>query len=332
MIRIELLYGHRRQVPSWLGPTLFAMVLCAGIYGINAFFPFSELVDSFANDDSASSQNLWQEVPNRPSEALEETAAGSEVSPPLASAESTESLAKGLAPTQEAVPTAERVAAAPPSPAEVAALPLAAKGVEAGYGPQFPKRSVACQSAVQINERVPPGISLASLHCRSAGEYLIEGTSVSPEALRVFKEHLQKIPSELTLSSWSEGKGQAKVLRFQFQGRFAENSSRDLAILSSDQADKLFGKVAHWADESGLDGLLIDKPIAILLPSAHSHQRQKLWGTGSYQQIGAFVSRLDEVEDFAVLGEAILMPVQRGESEWVEARLYVAVDVVVGMP
>ena len=330
MIRIELLYGHRRQVPTWLGQTLFAIVICAAMYGINAFFPFSELTDSFANDDSASSQNLWQEVPNRPNEALEETTAESEVSPPLA--ESAESLAEDWASTQEVVPTVEREVAVPPSPAEVAALPLAAKDVEAGYRPEFPKRSVACQSAVQINERVPPGIRLASLHCRSAGEYLIEGTSVSPEALRVFKGHLQKIPSELTLSSWSEGKGQTKVLRFQFQGRFAENSSRDLAILSSDQADKLFGKVAHWADESGLDGLLIDKPIAILLPSAHSHQRQKLWGTGSYQQIGAFLSRLDEVEDFAVLGEAILMPVQRGESEWVEARLYVAVDVVVGMP
>ena len=330
MIRIELLYGHRRQVPTWLGPTLFAIAICATMYGINAVFPFFELTDSFTNDDSASNQNLWQEVPNKPSEAIEETAAESEVSPPLA--ESVESLAEDWAPTREVVPTAERAVEALPSPSEVAALPLTAKDVEAGYGPQFPKRSVACQSAVQINELVPPGIRLASLHCSSAGEYLIEGTSVSPEALRAFKGHLQKIPSELTLSSWSEGKGQTKVLRFQFQGRFAEDSSRDLAILSSDQADKLFGKVAHWADESGLDGLLIDKPIAILLPSAHSHQRQKLWGTGSYQQIGAFLSRLDEVEDFAVLGEAILMPVQRGEGEWVEARLYVAVDVVVGMP
>ena len=330
MIRIELLYGHRRQVPTWLGPILFAIVICAAMYGINIFFPFSEWTDSFANDDSASSQKLWQEVPSKPSDALEETTAESEVSPPLA--ESAESLAEDWAPTREVVPTTERAVEAPPSPAEIAALPLTAKDVEAGYGPQFPKRSVACQSAVQINELVPPGIRLASLHCRSAGEYLIEGTSVSSEALRAFKGHLQKIPSELTLSSWSEGKGQTKVLRFQFQGRFAEDSSRDLAILSSDQADKLFGKVAHWADESGLDGLLIDKPIAILLPSAHSHQRQKLWGIGSYQQIGAFLSRLDEVEDFAVLGEAILMPVQRGEGEWVEARLYVAVDVVVGMP
>ena len=105
-----------------------------------------------------------------------------------------------------------------------------------------------------------------------------------------------------------------------------------MATLSKDQAERLFGKVEHWADESGLDGLLITRSITMPLPPARIHQRRKLWGTGSYQQISAFLHSLQQVEEIASLGEVVLMPVQSDEQGWVEARLYAAVDVVVGMP
>ena len=195
-----------------------------------------------------------------------------------------------------------------------------------------PRRSAACQWAVRINERVPAGVRLVSLTCSAAGEYGLEGTSVSQQALHTFNDLLQQLPSQVTLSSWQEGKAQAKVLRFAFDGRFAQQPVRELATLSSDQANRLFGKVAAWADESGLDGLAIKKPISMPLPPARIHQRQKLWGTGSYQQIGAFLQKLQQVEETAVLGEVVLMPVQGGAHGWVEARLYAAVDIVVGMP
>ena len=129
-----------------------------------------------------------------------------------------------------------------------------------------------------------------------------------------------------------EGKASAGVLRFAFDGRFSELPVRALATLSSDQAARLFGKVERWADESGLDGLLFKKNITMPLPPAHIHQRQKLWGTGSYQQIGAFLQKLQQVEEIAVLGEVELMPIKGDEQGWAEARLYAAVDVVVGMP
>ena len=211
----------------------------------------------------------------------------------------------------------------------MASAPVATQAVGAR---QAPRRSAACQWAVRINEQVPSGVRLVSLICSAAGEYGLEGTCTSEQSLRGFHDQLQQLPSQVSLASWREGKASAQALRFAFEGRFAATPSRELATLSKDQAERLFGKVAHWADESGLDGLSIKKTITMPLPPARVHQRQKLWGTGSYQQISAFLHRLQQVEEIASLGEVVLMPVQAGERGWVEARLYAAVDVVVGMP
>ena len=191
-----------------------------------------------------------------------------------------------------------------------------------------PQRSTACHQIMRINEQVPAGIRVASLNCNSTGEYRLEGTTPSYKALRTFRLGLQGLPSRVSFSVWPE----ERALLFAFQGRFTERDTPPLAALSSDQAEQFFGKVAHWADASGLDSLSIHEPIHRPLSSAGTHQRQKLWGIGSPQQIGAFLHQFQQAEAVATLGEVLLVPVKSDERGWVRARLYAAVDIVVGAP
>ena len=190
------------------------------------------------------------------------------------------------------------------------------------------QRSTACHQAMRIDEQVPTGISVASLNCNSTGEYRLEGISPSHKVLRTFRLGLQALPLRVSFSTWRE----ERALHFAFQGRFAERDASPLAALSSDQAEEFFGKVAHWADTSGLDSLSIHEPIHGPLSSAGIHQRQKLWGLGSPQQIDAFLQQLQQAEEVAALGEVLLVPVKSDEHGWVQARLYAAVDIIVDEP
>ncbi|MDP6701123.1 MAG: hypothetical protein QGH25_15855 [Candidatus Latescibacteria bacterium] len=320
MIRVELLHGHGRQLPAWLGPALFALVLSGGLFALNELYPFGQLL---GGSSAAPEAALWQE---RQSAAEAWRDAQQEAPAAVPPADQAVAAVPGAQAGQPVAPSVAVPVAAPPP---MASAPGATQAVGAR---QAPRRSAACQWAVRINEQVPPGVQLVSLTCSAAGEYGLEGTCTSEQSLRGFHDQLQQLPSQVSLASWREGKTSAQALRFAFEGRFAATPSRELATLSKDQADRLFGKVAHWADESGLDGLSIKKTITMPLPPARVHQRQKLWGTGSYQQISTFLHRLQQVEEIASLGEVVLMPVQTGERGWVEARLYAAVDVVVGMP
>lgn len=187
------------------------------------------------------------------------------------------------------------------------------------------QRSTACHQVMQINDKVPGGIRLSSLNCTSRGEYWLEGTSPSYKVLRIFRLGLQALPSRVSFSTWRE----ERTLRFLFQGRFAEQDTPPLATLSPDQAEQLFGKVARWADASGLDSLSIEEPTHRALSSARTHQRQKLRGLGSPQQIDAFLQQLQQAKEVATLGEVLLMPVTSDERGWVQARLYAAVDILV---
>ena len=190
------------------------------------------------------------------------------------------------------------------------------------------QRSTACHQVMRINEKVSAGIRVSSLNCNSSGEYWLEGTSPSYKVLRMFRLSLQALPSQVSFSTWFE----ERTLRFAFQGRFTKQDTLPLAPLSSDQAEQFFGKVAHWAEASGLDSLSIEEPTHRALSSARTHQRQKLRGLGSPQQIDAFLQQLQQAEEVATLGEVLLLPIKSDENGWVQARLYAAVDIIVDGP
>ena len=190
------------------------------------------------------------------------------------------------------------------------------------------QRSTACLQIMQIDEQVPAGIRVASLNCNSSGEFWLEGTSPSHKVLRTFRLSLQALPSRVSYEAWRE----ERTLRFAFQGRFAERDTPPLDALSASQAEQFFGKVARWADASGLDSLSIQEPIHKSMSPTRTHQRQKLRGLGSPQQIDAFLQQLQQAEAVATLGEILLMPVTSDERGWVQARLYAAVDIIVDGP
>ena len=190
------------------------------------------------------------------------------------------------------------------------------------------QRDTACHQVMRIDEQVPAGIRVASLNCNSSGEYWLEGTTPSHKVLREFRLSLKALSSRVSYSTWRE----ERTLRFAFQGRFADQDTPPLDALSSDQAKQFFGKVARWANASGLDSLSIHEPTHRPLSPARTLQRQKLQGIGSPQQIGAFLHHFQQAESVATLGEVLLMPVASDERGWVQARLYAAVDIIVDGP
>ena len=230
-------------------------------------------------------------------------------------------------PVQEATPSPVREIA--PNPVvQPEATPSSSTPVPAPFQAPSPQRSTACHQVMRIDEQVPAGIRVASLNCNSSGEYWLEGTSPSHKVLREFRLSLKALPSRVSFSTWRE----ERTLRFAFQVRFAERDTSPLDALSSDQAEQFFGKVARWADASGLDSLSIHKPIHKPLSPTRTHQRQKLRGIGSPQQIDAFLQQLQQAEAVATLGEVLLLPVKSDERGWVKARLYAAVDIIVDGP
>ena len=195
--------------------------------------------------------------------------------------------------------------------------------------------SAACLWAVKLSERLPAGARLTSLTCRASGEYSLEGMSGSRKEVEGFLETLEQLPSQVSLSWWREGRprvGQAYQFKFNFLGQFEELYTRELEQLSASQAQVLAEKIAGWAQQSGLGELALEEPIETIEETGSVQRRQKVWATGSYAQIGAFLQRLKQVEDIATLGEVVIVPVYREPQVWEQARLYAAVDVLMHRP
>ncbi len=302
MIRVELLGRPGRSL--WSKILLSMLVVCGGLYGFHHFFPaLTEPIFSASSDLIATAQ---REIAS----PVQETAPKPTTQREVASSTATQ---------QEETPS--------PEPA-IASSPVAQREATPRPDPTPSQRSTTCHQVMRVDEQVPAGIRVASLNCNSIGEYWLEGISLSYKALREFRLRLQALPSRVSFSTWWE----ERTLRFSFQGRFAERDTPPPAVLSADQAEQFFGKVARWADASGLDSLSIHDPIHKSLSPQRTHQRQKLRGIGSPQQINAFLQQLQQAEETATLGEVLLMPVTSDENGWVQARLYAAVDLIVGGP
>ena len=326
MIRVELL-GRQGRSP-WSKALLSVLVVCGGLYGLHHFFP--ALTGPIFSASSALIAAAQQEIaPQReaisnPEEAQRATTPSPEeaISRTTPKPAAQQEVARSSTAQQEATPS--------PEPETTSSPVVQPEATSAPTPSQTPlsQRSTACHQVMRVDEQVPAGIRVASLNCNSIGEYWLEGTSPSYKALREFRLRLQALPSRVSFSTWWE----ERTLRFSFQGRFAERDTPPPAVLSPDQAEQFFGKVARWADASGLDSLSIEEPTHRVLSAARTHQRQKLRGIGSPQQINAFLQQLQQAEEVATLGEVLLMPVTSHERGWVQARLYAAVDIIVDGP
>ncbi len=315
MIRVELLSRQGRS--PWAKALLAVLVVCGGLYGIHHFFP--ALTGPIFSASSSLIAAAQQEIaPQRETTPSPEEAISSPVQETAPKPATQQEVARSATAHQEATPS--------PEP-ETSSSPVVQRETTPRPDPTTSQTPVplACHQVMRIDEQVPTGIRVASLNCNSIGEYWLEGTSPSYKALREFRLRLQALPSRVSFSTWWE----ERTLRFSFQGRFAERDTPPLTVLSSDQAEQFFGKLARWAGASGLDSLSIEEPTHRVLSAARTHQRQKLRGLGSPQQINAFLQQLQQAEEVATLGEVLLMPVTSDERGWVQARLYAAVDLLV---
>lgn len=362
MIRVELVSQPRWS--PWSKALLLALVVGGGLYGLHHFHssgsapspvveqevvPPSPVVQQEATPNPVTPQETTpesaaqQETTPSPAVAQQEiesspAAAQETVSSPVAEEEKTSepvvqqeaSPSPGMqqdttsSSAQEASPSPVAQRDTTPSPQEIVPRKAPLRPVTSAPAHQ---RSTACHQAMQIAQQVPAGIRVASLNCNSTGEYWLEGATPSHTVLRTFRLRLQALPSRVSFSTWRE----ERTLRFAFQGRFAEQAPPPRTALSSGQAEQFLGKVARWADASGLDSLSIHEPIH-LRSSSRIQQRQKLRGIGAPQQIDAFLQQFQQAEGVATLGEVLLMPVKSDEHGWVKARLYAAVDIVVDEP
>lgn len=191
-----------------------------------------------------------------------------------------------------------------------------------------PRLSEVCMEAFRLFGQVPSGMRFTALISNASGEYIIEGSSSSKELAELFLDTLNQLPSKAELS-WLCNKGreeQSHRYKFAMQGHIAAEDAGRLEPLSSTEARSMFRKVAIWARASGLGAVAVEEPIPADSPASPGQHRQKMWASGSYRQIGAFLQTFEQAGARAALGEMVVVPVGRSSRR---ARLYTAVDVLV---
>jgi hypothetical protein len=195
------------------------------------------------------------------------------------------------------------------------------------------RQSLAGTLALRAWRRLPPGIRFGSLRISASGEYILEGLSPSADVVSLFSflDTLKALPSDVSLSYWREGRVDAeRFYRFAFEGRFPHAAGVPLERLGRAAASQLLGQLPGRARASGLDSIATEPPVDLGPTVGGVHRRQKLWATGSQQQIADFADAVEGLGPRLSMGEMLVVPLpdatgRRGG----RARLYAALDLVV---
>lgn len=253
------------------------------------------------------------EAPAEPTAPMEDEAAGDSEKP-------RESKEAPVPPQPPGAGQAEKAS-------EPAHMAVEGEGVRRDFG-RTPRLSEVCMEAFRLFGRVPSGMRFTALISNASGEYIIEGSSSSQELAELFLDTLNQLPSRAELS-WLCNKGreeQSNRYKFAMKGHIAAEDAGRLEPLSSTEARSMFRKVAIWARASGLGAVAVEEPIMADSPASPGQHRQKMWASGSYRQIGAFLQTFEQAGARVSLGEMVVVPVGRSSRR---ARLYTAVDVLV---
>jgi hypothetical protein len=197
---------------------------------------------------------------------------------------------------------------------------------------QRPHRSDACRHAIQLAANLPATIRFTSISSEMDGYFTLGGIS-QVEGIKIlqgFSDSLSRGAIKANLSYWSAGKGEQPPYNFTINGQFAAGEQVNLSTLSPQSATKLLKRVAVWARQSGLDSLHVERPIRIPLVAKLTHHRHKIWALGSFDEIRSFIGALEADEDAAALRELAVSPIGPQHIDQPQARLYAALDLVVG--
>lgn len=356
MIHIDLRPRKERRRWPWFA-VLGAVVGLAGGYWLDQRYPLEEswrklwtrsLLEDRMEQEVENIPLVFEPVPAKLEAAEEGGAPSPEAGIPDTAEAKIEGEAQGALALEELPQSAplpeeihppgakpEEVPSQPPEVEIVASRKSAVETPAADRSRLQPPWSAVCLQLVELANQLPAAARLMALTCNAAGEYTLEGTSLTPEEVEAFWDTLKQLPSRVALSWWRGGKRPAEEgyrYHFAFQGQCENLPVREPEVLSPSQARVVFQKIASWAQQSGLGDLSVAKPLEMSFAPDHLQFRQKVWATGSPQQIGTFLHQLKQVEATAILGEVVVVPVQEGNRPWEKARLYAAIDALVRQP
>lgn len=228
------------------------------------------------------------------------------------------------APPEEAAPKATKpeAAKAPPAPAvrsnpPVSAAPAAAKA------PAVPATGPLCLRILRLHERLPAVVRCTSLSGNAAGEYTIEGAVPSGDfpQLIVLLDELKRASVQANLYGGMAGKKEGDYA-FNLHGQFPAGATAATAPVEASQATAFFAQAAALARKTRLDSVRVGAAVFAPTGKGVVHQRQKLWATGTYQQLETFLEALSRQQPQLRIEEVNLVPRYRGESQWKQAQFY----------
>lgn len=234
------------------------------------------------------------------------------------------------APALVKAPPAEETG--PPQRKEAKALPPPAQRLMPAktQTPALPVSGPLCLRILQLHERLPAAVRCTSLSGTGGGEYTIEGSIPEEDfpQLIALLDGLLRLPSRATMSNWREGKKEGDF-GFNLHGQFPAAAQPALAPLGTAEAQGLFTQAAALARKSRLDSVRVGSPLFTPVGKGVAQQRQKLWATGSYQQLKSFVETLVRQQPQLRLEEVMLVPHYKGEVQWKQAQFYAVLSTAV---
>ena len=197
-----------------------------------------------------------------------------------------------------------------------------------------PQQSLAGIRLLELCQRIPTSLDFTSVTCNALGDYGIRGAVPADQVadLQQLLYTLQGATQSANLSYWRSGGVDQPNFQFAFSGRFGPGADAELKMLDRDQVSLLFGRLANWADQKGLDSLQVREPVELSLTSSLVHQRRRLTATGSYNQISNFAASLQEVGSEAAVDELVLVPLARSSEGLAQAQVFAVIDVLVQPP
>ncbi|MCC7264414.1 MAG: hypothetical protein IT369_18030 [Candidatus Latescibacteria bacterium] len=325
MIRIHLQPRSGRLLPI--------LLLGLGVFALS-FFGLSYLSHDehlILPEEMALLPPVASDTPAVPAEAAAEA--------PAAVPAASETTAVNTPGTEPPVPPPAEVSA-PSQPAPEQGGPAkASKATAPPAGRPAPARAPSaavpaagpmCLRILQLHERLPAVVRCTSLSGNAAGEYTIEGTVPSgdfPQLIEML-DLLKRSSSQANLFGGMAGKKEGDY-GFTLHGQFAPAAPLALAPLESSQASALFTQAAALARKSKLDSVRVGAPLFTPTGKGVVDQRQKLWATGSYQQLKGFVETLVRQQPQLRLEEVMLVSRYKGEAQWKQAQFYAVLSTAV---
>lgn len=269
-----------------------------------------------APEPAAKTQDPQEAQPSAPVAAV--PAAEAPASPPAAEDRPT---------VAEAPPRADT---RPPERVEAKAAPIAVQRPVPAQVPALPPTGPLCLRILQLHERLPAGVRCSSLSGTAGGDYTIEGSVTSGDLpqLAALLDGLQRLPSRATMQRWRAGKKEGDY-GFSLHGQFTVATPAAAVPLGTGEAEGLFTQAAALARKSRLDSVRVGAPLFTPVGKGVVQQRQKVWATGSYQQLKTFLETLVRQQPQLRLDEVMLVPLYKGETQWKQAHFYAVLSTAV---